>query len=185
MGSGVIVSRDGYIATAGHLITKPGQELTVTMADGKTHKGTTLGFVRVADSGLAKITDAGGAWPWRRWATRKPSARGPGAWPWATPWESRRDGRRSSAWDACWRSPTRSSAPIAAIVAGDSGGPLVDLNGRVIAINVRIGALGNQNYHEPINVYRQAWKRLAAGEAIHVELSGKDSHDVKTPCAPW
>ena len=182
-GSGVIVSRDGYIVTAGHLITKPGQEVTVVMADGKTHKGTTLGFDRIADSGLVKITDAG-TWP----SLEMGDAHGvrEGAWCIAVGHplgilEGRppvvRLGRVLSISDQVLRTDC-------VIVAGDSGGPLVDLSGKVIAVNVRIGALANQNYHEPINVYRQQWQRLAAGEMIHVELPGKDSREVKTPLRP-
>jgi serine protease Do len=183
LGSGVIVSRDGYIATAGHLIIKPGQEVTVFMSDGKTHKGTTLGFDRIADSGLVKITDAG-TWPWLEMGDSQTVREG--AWCMAVGHplgfqEGRppvvRLGRVLSISDQVLRTDC-------SIVAGDSGGPLIDLDGKVIAINVRIGGLANQNYHEPINVYRQAWKRLAAGEAIHIELPGKDSREVKTPLRP-
>src|SRR5215469_7056021 len=33
-GSGVIVSRDGYVLTAGHVSGKPGQSVTIVLADG-------------------------------------------------------------------------------------------------------------------------------------------------------
>jgi serine protease Do len=182
-GSGVIVSHDGYIVTAGHLITKPGQEATIVMADGKTHQGKTLGFDRLTDSGLVKITDAG-SWPCLEMGDSQ--AVREGAWCIAVGHplgiqEGRPPVVRMGRVLAVSEQVLRTDC---AIVAGDSGGPLLDLDGKVIAINVRIGSLSNQNYHEPINVYRQNWKRLAAGEAIHVELPGKDSHEVKTPLRP-
>ena len=61
-GSGVIVSKDGLVMTAGHVVGKPGQTVTFCFADGKTAKGTTLGLYAPADAGLMKITDKG-EWP--------------------------------------------------------------------------------------------------------------------------
>jgi S1-C subfamily serine protease len=182
-GSGVIVTRDGYVATAGHLITKPGQEVTIVMPDGKTHKGVTLGFDRILDSGLVKITDAG-SWPFLEMGDSGTVREG--AWCVAIGHplgiqEGRppvvRFGRVLSTSDQIFRTDC-------SIVAGDSGGPLLDLDGKVIGINIRIGSLANQNYHVPIHAYRQAWKQLAAGEAIHADLPGKDSREVKTLLRP-
>ena len=43
--------------TAGHVSGAPGRDVTVTLPDGKTVKGKTLGRNAVADSGLVKITE--------------------------------------------------------------------------------------------------------------------------------
>src|SRR5579862_5068850 len=51
-GSGVIVSEDGLILTAGHVSDKPGQSVTVIMPDGTKHKGKTLGRNTNMDSGM-------------------------------------------------------------------------------------------------------------------------------------
>ena len=61
-GSGVIVSEDGIVMTAGHVVVKPGQKVTFYLADGKTVKGITLGLSATADAGLMKITQPG-KWP--------------------------------------------------------------------------------------------------------------------------
>ncbi len=61
-GSGVIVSEDGIVMTAGHVVRKHGQPVTFFFADGKKAKGTTLGDFVSADAGLMKITGPG-KWP--------------------------------------------------------------------------------------------------------------------------
>ena len=61
-GSGVIISEDGYVMTAGHVVGKPGQKVTFFLAGGKTAQGTTLGLFKNADAGLMKISDEG-KWP--------------------------------------------------------------------------------------------------------------------------
>src|SRR5262245_29522560 len=42
--SGVIVSADGYVLTAAHVIERPGRSARVIFADGRTVKGKTLGL---------------------------------------------------------------------------------------------------------------------------------------------
>src|SRR5207248_3919802 len=61
-GSGVIVSADGYVLTAGHVSGEPGRDVTVIMPDGKTHKGKTLGGNGTIDSGMVRLNDKG-PWP--------------------------------------------------------------------------------------------------------------------------
>lgn len=57
VGSGVIVSDDGLILTAGHVIDKPRSKLKFVLADGTLVSGVALGVNERADSGMAKITD--------------------------------------------------------------------------------------------------------------------------------
>ena len=61
-GSGIIVSADGLVLTAGHVSGEPGRDITILTPDGKTRKGKTLGGNGTIDSGLVKITDPG-PWP--------------------------------------------------------------------------------------------------------------------------
>src|SRR5262245_10741498 len=58
-GSGVIVSKDGYVLTAAHVAGAPNSRVEFTLADGKTVKGKSLGLFRTLDAGLMKITDPG------------------------------------------------------------------------------------------------------------------------------
>src|SRR5262249_24520783 len=61
-GSGVIVSEDGLVLTAGHVSGKPGQKCRIILSDGKTIEGKSLGRNERMDSGMFKIT-AEGKWP--------------------------------------------------------------------------------------------------------------------------
>ncbi len=59
---GVIVSKDGYVLTAGHVSGPANRDVAVVFPDGKTVKGKTLGGNHGIDSGMIKITDEG-EWP--------------------------------------------------------------------------------------------------------------------------
>lgn len=61
-GSGVVVSEDGLILTVGHVLAKPGSELTVIFPDGRRAAAKALGANFSRDSGLARITEPG-KWP--------------------------------------------------------------------------------------------------------------------------
>ena len=55
MGSGVIISPDGYVMTAGHVVGRPDREVTIILHDGREVNGKTLGANFGIDSGLMKI----------------------------------------------------------------------------------------------------------------------------------
>src|SRR3954464_3764628 len=66
-GSGVIISEDGFVLTAGHVSSAPDRDVIVLLPDGKSVHGKTLGINYGADSGLIKITvpppGGGDKWP--------------------------------------------------------------------------------------------------------------------------
>ena len=55
----MIVSEDGYVLTAGHVIGQPGRDARIRLPDGRTFAGKTLGIHTSADGGLVKITEEG------------------------------------------------------------------------------------------------------------------------------
>src|SRR5438034_5370171 len=61
-GSGVIVSEDGLVLTAAHVVGDADLDVRVILPDGRTVKGKTLGANRTIDSGMLKISDPG-PWP--------------------------------------------------------------------------------------------------------------------------
>src|SRR5262245_61919679 len=56
-GSGVIITEDGYVLTAGHVSGKPDTACTVIFPDGKRLKAKSLGQNKGIDSGMLKITE--------------------------------------------------------------------------------------------------------------------------------
>ena len=58
-GSGVIISQEGLVLTAGHVSGEPGKKLTVVLQDGTKLEAKALGRSSAADSGLIQITKEG------------------------------------------------------------------------------------------------------------------------------
>ena len=54
-GSGVVISSDGYVLTAAHVIGNPNGTALLTFPDGKEVTAKTLGIHRSVDSGMLKI----------------------------------------------------------------------------------------------------------------------------------
>lgn len=54
-GSGVVVTSDGYILTAAHVIAVPNRSAVITFPDGSQARAQTLGMFRSLDAGLLKI----------------------------------------------------------------------------------------------------------------------------------
>jgi serine protease Do len=177
-GSGVIVSPDGLVLTAGHVVGQTNQPVTFFFSDGKTAKGKTLGMYTYADAGMMKITDPG-KYPHAekgRSATLKPGqwciAMGhplgyqPGRPPVA------RIGRLLSVQPPM----LQTDCPL---VGGDSGGPVFDLQGNVIAINSRINSATDANFHVAIDVFTEVWDRLLKGDAWGVDFPHREGAEMK------
>src|SRR5262249_14041979 len=162
-GSGVIVSKDGYVLTAGHVSGKNDRDVTVILADGKRVKGKTLGANNGIDSGMIKITDPG-EWPFVDMGDSKSVKKGGwcltighpgGVQPGRTPVV--RLGR-------VIENSERVIRTDCSLVGGDSGGPLFDMEGKVIGIHSRIGPFMTTNYHVPVGTYVDTWDKLVKGE---------------------
>ena len=179
-GSGVIVSEDGVVMTAGHVVAKPGQDVTFIFPDGKTAKGKSLGMTMPMDLGLMKITDKG-KWPV---APRGDSdSLKPGAWVVAFGHPlGYRPGRppvvRIGRVLEITGTVIRTDCPL---VGGDSGGPLFDLDGKIVGINSRIAGPADVNLHAPANLFRPVWDRLLKGESWKTDLPSRDDAEVIAP----
>jgi serine protease Do len=166
-GSGVIVTDDGYVLTAGHVAGAPGRTVTVRLPDGNIVTATTLGVNHAADAALIKITDpppAGGKWPFSPMGhSGKLTA---GAWCVAMGHPGGYKAGRTPPLRLGRILETRGNylRSDCTLVGGDSGGPLFDLDGNVIGIHSRIGSTVNDNVHIPVDTFRDAWQRLANSE---------------------
>ncbi len=160
-GSGVIISADGLVLTAGHVCGRPNRAVRFTFPDGKTASGKTLGVERESDTGLMRITD-------------------PGSWPHVAPGDL--DQTRLGDWVLALGHPggfdlkrslvvrlgriirlepgvVQTDCPIS---PGDSGGPLFDMHGRVIGIHSAISSSIAENFHVSITEFYEAWDQLVA-----------------------
>ena len=171
-GSGVIISRDGYILTAAHVISRPNKKATITFADGSTASAITLGINRGFDSGMLKITDKG-KWPFVDIGESASLKKGQWVMSIGHPGgltEGRglvyRAGRILALPEASndftpWLANNNASIMTdCTLVGGDSGGPLVDLDGYVVGIHSRIGGRLTENYHVPIDAFSNEWDDL-------------------------
>ena len=167
-GSGVIISRDGYILTAAHVIGRPNKEATITFADGSKAKAMTLGVNGLIDSGMLKITDKG-KWPFLDIGESEPLTNG--QWVMAIGHPGGLTEGRGLVYRAgriVNMAPTVLTTDCT-LVGGDSGGPLVDLDGYVIGIHSRIGGRLWDNFHVPIDQFSFEWDQLTNSEIVGSE----------------
>jgi serine protease Do len=187
-GSGVIVSEDGLILTAAHVIGKPGRTIRVVLADGTIVKGKTLGLNAKTDSGMVRITDKPpkdakwpgakeGKWPAvklghlpRYGSDDEEKLTNKGQWVISLghpggPKKDRPPAVRVGRFETYRKSETALRTDCT-LVGGDSGGPLFDLNGKLVGIHSRIGMFLEYNMHVPTEAFEQDWKKLLAGAVM-------------------
>jgi len=162
-GSGVIVSRDGYVLTAGHVIGSPGKSVSVTLADGRRLTGRTLGRERTVDSGLVKL-DGDGPWPFAELGMSESVRLGDWCLAMGHPEGYQKNRPPVVRTGRVIESDDHVMWTDCALFSGDSGGPLFDLDGRVIGIHSRVAGPVHINLHVPVNNYHATWQRLAAGD---------------------
>jgi serine protease Do len=164
-GSGVIVSEDGLILTAAHVI-QGAEDVLVVFPDGRQVKGKSLGANYTRDAAMVRIVDAGGPWP----AVKLGASRALDAGDWVVALG------HSAGFDAARTPPVRFGRLISkgpgnflttdcTLIGGDSGGPLFDLDGRLVAIHSSIGQSLENNNHSGIDGYIEDWDRMLDGES--------------------
>ncbi len=156
-GSGIIVSEDGLVLTAAHVIGKSNKKMFVRLPNGQRAPAVSLGGSELSDAGMLKITKAG-PWPFVEMAPKGSSQLGDWCFGLGHPggFDKERGfvvrlGRVIGRKDETMRTDSR-------LLGGDSGGPLFDFNGRVIAIHSRISKKPDENFHVPIESYLANWE---------------------------
>lgn len=172
LGSGFVVSRDGYIMTCAHVV-EGASEIVVRLSDRREYRAQLIGADRRSDVALLKI-DATNL----RAATIGDSTHvGVGDWVLAV---GAPFGFESSATSgiisAKGRSlPSENYVPFlqtdVAINPGNSGGPLFNLNGEVIGMNSQIysrtGTFMGLSFAIPINIAMQVAEQLKREGSVH------------------
>jgi len=162
-GSGVVVSADGLILTAAHVI-QGAESMLVVFPDGKQVQGEVLGANYSKDIAMVRIGEAG-EWPFTGLGTSQDL--NAGDWVVAL--------GHSAGFDPARTPPVRFGRVISkgpgyflttdcTLIGGDSGGPLFDLDGNVIAIHSSIGRSLTNNNHAGIDGFREDWERIRAGD---------------------
>jgi serine protease Do len=162
-GSGVIISKDGFVLTAGHVSGKPDRKCTVLMPDGRRLTGKTLWANHGIDSGLIQITDPGD-YPFCEMARSADLKQGQWCMAIGHPGGFQKGRTPVVRLGRIQETGKTFLKTDCTLVGGDSGGPLFDMHGKVIGIHSRIGNLITANIHVPVDTYRETWDRLAMGE---------------------
>lgn len=164
-GSGVVVSRDGYVLTAAHVIGRQNLNARIKFPDGREVSAKTLGLNRGVDSGMLKITEPGN-YPYVE--IGESSGMKNGQWVLAIGhpggWDEKR-GLVLRVGRLLYKNPTVLRTDCV-LVGGDSGGPLFDFEGRVIGIHSRIGNALWDNFHVPIDTFSEDWDQLVASKIV-------------------
>ena len=160
-GSGVIVSPDGLVLTAGHVMATRGN-YEIILPSGRRVKAKPLGKNLSVDAGMVQITEPG-PWP------HVPIAEEPlnvGDWVVTL--------GHSGGFELGRNPPVRTGRVLkidhgqyvtdSILIGGDSGGPMFDLQGRLVAIHSSIGDSIAQNRHVPVTTFRKYWTRMLRGE---------------------
>jgi serine protease Do len=162
-GSGVIVSDDGLILTAAHVV-QGAESMLVVFPDGKQVQSKVLGANYSKDIAMCRITTPG-KWP----AVNMGASKSLEAGDWVVALG------HSAGFDPARTPPVRFGRVISkgpgnflttdcTLIGGDSGGPLFDLDGRLVGIHSSIGKSLSNNNHAGIDGFREDWDRILAGE---------------------
>jgi serine protease Do len=179
-GSGVIVSDDGLVLTAAHVIGKPNADIQFILPDGQRVYGKSLGLNRGWDSGMAKITSKppkSAKWPgakdgkWPAVEIGKSAELKPGQYVIALghPGGPKPDRKPPVRLGQFLRSSRigQSLTTDCTLVGGDSGGPLFDMAGKLIGIHSRIGLDLESNVHVPVEAFQKDWKDMLAEDRVN------------------
>ena len=168
-GSGVVVSADGIVLTAGHVVTnletgEIAERVSIQFDDGEEFEAKVLGVNKRYDAAMLQLVGEG---PWVFSPLGNSTSLRPGAWVVAM--------GHPSGYDALRAAPVRFGRVISksadyffgsdcVLFGGDSGGPLFDLEGKVVGIHSWIGEDVQTNTHAGISGFLAEWERLKAGE---------------------
>ena len=189
-GSGVVVSKEGLVLTAGHVSGKPGRAVKIILADGRELKGKALGQNGETDSGLVQITDPPDDLPIVEYDKSKEDLPGVGQWCIAVgnPGGLDKDrgvvvrvGRVIRTFKKVKDSPAPDSIRTdCMLLGGDSGGPLFNFDGIVIGIHSRISSRPDNNMHVSMPAFQADWKALNDSKALGRRSGGGRPSPVRT-----
>jgi serine protease Do len=162
-GSGVLVSADGLIYTAAHVV-QGAKEMFVIFPNGEQVTGMVLGANYSKDIAMVKVKGKG-PFPFVKLGDSKPLQAGD--WLVAL--------GHSTGFDATRTPPVRFGRMISkgpgnflttdcTLIGGDSGGPLFDLEGKLVGIHSSIGKDRENNNHAGIDGFKSDRNSMLSGK---------------------
>jgi len=174
VGSGVVVSKDGIVLTASHVVDsgrgnrgRRQNIVQITFPDGREYAATVLGKNRDADAAVLRINDSpptADGFPFAEMGQTTKTEIGEWCFALGHPGGYRADREAPIRIGRVLSVGNRTVVSDCAILLGDSGGPLFNMNGQVIGIHSMITSLIIENRHVAIDCYHEEWDRLLAGE---------------------
>ncbi len=164
-GSGVIVSEDGLILTAAHVVIGINRECTVMLEDGTKLPAISLGLNSETDAAMARITKPG-KYPYVKMDREQQALLGD--WVFSLGHSSGFNKDRGSVTriGRIVRIAQSTFQSDCTLIGGDSGGPLFDMNGRLVGIHSRVGASLQSNMHVPMREFLTHWQSLLDAQFI-------------------
>lgn len=159
--SGVIVSKDGHVLSAGHAV-RPGGRYRIFLPDGRQLTARGKGSNPQADCALLQITSDVDDLPCVEMGESASLVRNQPCLSISFPGGQKASGVPVIRFGRIVQTGRGSGMlqSTALMEPGDSGGPLFDLQGRVIGIHSRIGRSMNRNYEVPIDTFKDFWSEL-------------------------
>jgi serine protease Do len=162
-GSGVIVSADGLILTAAHVV-EGSREMTVIFPNGSQAKAKVLGANYNRDAAMAQLVGEG-PWPFAEVGDSAALEVGDFVVAMGHP----------KGYDPTRRPPVRFGRIMnkgdlgfittdCTLIGGDSGGPVFDLDGRVIGIHSHIASDRQVNRHAGVTGFKSSWQKMLDGK---------------------
>jgi serine protease Do len=178
-GSGVVVTKEGLVLTAGHVMVGSG-EYIIYFPDGRTARARPLGKNLDVDAGMVQIIDPG-PWPFVKIGKAKSLQLGD----WVVSMG------HSGGYLLGRKPPVRTGRVLnfnetqiesdAVLIGGDSGGPLFNLDGALVGIHSSIGDSIAENRHVMTEVFERHYERMRRGEVWGQLPTIQDGNDGSKP----
>ncbi|MCA8986155.1 MAG: trypsin-like peptidase domain-containing protein [Planctomycetaceae bacterium] len=162
-GSGVVISPEGHVLTAAHVVGELGKSVIIIFNDGRRHRATVVGIDARSDAAIVRLNGRG---PYDFVPMAEDYFVNTGDWVIAIGHPNGYEVSRLPVVRVGRVVDTakRTLQTDCSLVGGDSGGPLFDMHGRVVGIHSRIGVSNTINYHVPVQIYLNQWEELNEGD---------------------